>query len=144
MCGYREQVGGLQRQGLGEWVKWMKGIKRYKSSYKINNSWDITHSMETIVNNMVQAYLVLQHLNLLYLTNITFFLFYCCLDFGLFFVFFFFFGNTIFKMDYQQGHTIQHRKFCPMLCGSLGRRGVQGKISSVQFSSVSSAFLGPT
>ena len=53
MRGYREQVGGFQRQGLGEWVKWMKGIKRYKSSYKINNSWDITHSMETIVNNMV-------------------------------------------------------------------------------------------
>ena len=53
MHGYREQVGGFPRQGLGGWVKWMKGIKRYKSSYKINKSWDRIHRMETIVNNMV-------------------------------------------------------------------------------------------
>ena len=36
--------------GVGQ-AKWVRKVKI--SSYKINNSWDITHSMETIVNNMV-------------------------------------------------------------------------------------------
>ena len=32
--------------------------------------------------------------------------------------------TAIFKMDNQQGPTVQHREFCPMLCGSLDGRGL--------------------
>ena len=28
--GSREQMGSFQRHGGGEWVKWVKGVKRYK------------------------------------------------------------------------------------------------------------------
>ena len=35
--------------------------------------------------------------------------------------------TPIFKMDNQQGPTIQHRELCSMSCGSLGGRGVWGK-----------------
>ena len=31
---------------------------------------------------------------------------------------------AIFKMDNQQGPTVQHRELCSMLCGSLHERGV--------------------
>ena len=32
--------------------------------------------------------------------------------------------TAIFKMDNQQGPTVQHREHCSMLCGSLDGRGV--------------------
>ena len=35
--------------------------------------------------------------------------------------------TLIFKMDNQQGPTVQHRELCSMSCGSLGGRGVWGK-----------------
>ena len=34
--------------------------------------------------------------------------------------------HAVFKMDNQQGPTVQHREICSMLCGSLDRRGVSG------------------
>ena len=36
----------------------------------------------------------------------------------------------IFKMDNQQGPTAQHREHCSMLCGSLGGRGVWGRMDT--------------
>ena len=35
-----------------------------------------------------------------------------------------------FKMDNQQGHTVQQRELCSMLCGSLNGRGVWGKMDT--------------
>ena len=35
-----------------------------------------------------------------------------------------------FKMDNQQGHTVQQRGLCSMLCGSLNGRGVWGKMDT--------------
>ena len=32
--------------------------------------------------------------------------------------------NTIFKMDNQQGPTVEHRELCSMLCGSQDGKGV--------------------
>ena len=34
---------------------------------------------------------------------------------------------AIFKMDDQQGPTVQHRELCAVLCGSLDGRGVWGE-----------------
>ena len=34
---------------------------------------------------------------------------------------------AMFKMDNQQGPTVQHRELCSMLCGSLDGRGAWGK-----------------
>ena len=36
--------------------------------------------------------------------------------------------TAIFKMDNQQGPTIQHRELCSMLCGSLDGWGVWGRM----------------
>ena len=38
--------------------------------------------------------------------------------------------TAIFKMDNQQGPTVQHREFCPMLCGSLDGRGLWERMDS--------------
>ena len=38
--------------------------------------------------------------------------------------------HAVFKMDNQQGPTVQHREICSMLCGSLDRRGVWGRIDT--------------
>ena len=35
--------------------------------------------------------------------------------------------STVFKMDGQQGPTVQHRELCSVLCGSLHERGVWGR-----------------
>ena len=35
-----------------------------------------------------------------------------------------------FKMDNQQGPTVQHREHCSMLCGSLDGRGVWGRMDA--------------
>ena len=35
--------------------------------------------------------------------------------------------TALFRMDGQQGPTLQHRELCPMLCGSLGGSGVLGE-----------------
>ena len=35
-----------------------------------------------------------------------------------------------FKMDKQQGPTVQHRELCSMLCGSLDGRGVWGRMDT--------------
>ena len=35
--------------------------------------------------------------------------------------------TAIFKMDNQQGPTVQHRGLCLMLCGSLDESGVWGE-----------------
>ena len=32
--------------------------------------------------------------------------------------------TAIFKMDNQQGPTVQHMEFCSVLCGSLDGRGI--------------------
>ena len=36
--------------------------------------------------------------------------------------------TAIFKMDNQQGPTVQHRELCSMLWGSLDGRGVWGRM----------------
>ena len=36
--------------------------------------------------------------------------------------------TAVFKMDNQQGPTVQHRELCSMLCGSLEGRGVWGRM----------------
>ena len=36
--------------------------------------------------------------------------------------------TNILKMDYQQGHTVQHLELCSVSCGSLDGRGVQGRM----------------
>ena len=38
--------------------------------------------------------------------------------------------NTIFKMDNQQGPTLQHAELFSMLCASLDRRGVWGRMDT--------------
>ena len=38
--------------------------------------------------------------------------------------------SAIFKMDYQQGHTVQYRELCSVLCGSPERRGVSGRMDT--------------
>ena len=38
--------------------------------------------------------------------------------------------TAIFKMDNQQGPTVQHVELCSMLCGSLDGRGVWGRIDT--------------
>ena len=35
--------------------------------------------------------------------------------------------HAVFKMDNQQGPTVQHREICSMFCGSLDGRGVWGR-----------------
>ena len=35
-----------------------------------------------------------------------------------------------FKMDNQQGPTVEHTKGCSMLCGSLDARGVWGRMDT--------------
>ena len=37
---------------------------------------------------------------------------------------------VIFKVDHQQGPTIQHRELCSMSCGSLHGRGVWGRMDT--------------
>ena len=38
--------------------------------------------------------------------------------------------TAIFKMDNQQGPTVQHRELCSMLCSSLDGRGVWGRMDA--------------
>ena len=38
--------------------------------------------------------------------------------------------TAIFKMDNQQGPTVQHRELCSMLWGSLDGRGVWGRMDT--------------
>ena len=38
--------------------------------------------------------------------------------------------TAIFKMDNQQGPTVQHRKLCSMLCGDLEGRGVWARMDT--------------
>ena len=38
--------------------------------------------------------------------------------------------TVIFKMDNQQGPTVQHRELCSMSCGSLDGRGVWGRMDT--------------
>ena len=38
--------------------------------------------------------------------------------------------SAIFKMDNQQGPTVEHRELCSMLCGSLDGRGVWGRMDT--------------
>ena len=38
--------------------------------------------------------------------------------------------TAIFKMDNQQGPTVQQRELCSMLCGSLDGRGVWGRMDT--------------
>ena len=38
--------------------------------------------------------------------------------------------TAVFKMDDQQGLTVQHRELCSMLCGSLDGRGVWGRMDT--------------
>ena len=35
--------------------------------------------------------------------------------------------TAVFKMDNQQGHTVEHREPCSMLCGSLDEKGTWGE-----------------
>ena len=38
--------------------------------------------------------------------------------------------TAIFKMDKQQGPTVEHRELCSKLCGSLDWRGVWGRMDT--------------
>ena len=38
--------------------------------------------------------------------------------------------TATFKMDNQQGPTVEHRELCSMLCGSLDGRGVWGRMDT--------------
>ena len=38
--------------------------------------------------------------------------------------------TTVFKMDNQQGPTVEHRELCSVLCGSLDGRRVQGRMDT--------------
>ena len=38
--------------------------------------------------------------------------------------------SSLFKMDNQQGPTVQHREFCSMLCGSLDGKRVWGRMDT--------------
>ena len=38
--------------------------------------------------------------------------------------------TAIFKMDNQQGPTVQHMELCSMLCGSLGVSGLWGRMAT--------------
>ena len=38
--------------------------------------------------------------------------------------------NAIFKVDNQQGPTVQHMELCSVLCGSPDGRGVQGRMDT--------------
>ena len=49
--------------------------------------------------------------------------------------------TAVFKMDNQQGPTIQHRELCSMSCGSLDGRRVLGRIDTcVRMAACSSIF----
>ena len=37
---------------------------------------------------------------------------------------------SMFKMDNQQGPTVEHRELCPVLCGGLDGRAVQGRMDT--------------
>ena len=37
---------------------------------------------------------------------------------------------AIFKMENQQGPMVQHRELCSMSCGSLGGRGLGGRMDT--------------
>ena len=41
--------------------------------------------------------------------------------------------TAVFKMDDQQGLTVQHRELCSMLCGSLDGRGVWGRMDTCTY-----------
>ena len=41
--------------------------------------------------------------------------------------------TAIFKMDNQQGHTVNHMEFSSMLCGSLERREVWGRMDTSMY-----------
>ena len=38
--------------------------------------------------------------------------------------------TTVFKMDNQQGPTVEHRELCSVLCGSLDGRAVWGRMDT--------------
>ena len=38
--------------------------------------------------------------------------------------------TALFKMDNQQGSTVEHRELCSLLCGSLDGRGVWGRVAT--------------
>ena len=38
--------------------------------------------------------------------------------------------TAVFKMDNQQGPTLQHKELCSMLCGRLNGRGVWGRMDT--------------
>ena len=38
--------------------------------------------------------------------------------------------TAVFKMDNQQGPTVEHMELCSMLCGSLDGRGVWGRMDT--------------
>ena len=38
--------------------------------------------------------------------------------------------TAVFKMDNQQGPTVQYRELCSMLCGSLDGRGVWARMDT--------------
>jgi len=44
--------------------------------------------------------------------------------------------TAIFKVDNQRGPTVQHRELCSMLCGSLGGRGVWGRMDTCMVESL--------
>ena len=51
---YREQIGGCQRWGTGEWAKWVKEVtKRKLPVIKYTVHGDAIYNMMTIVNNTI-------------------------------------------------------------------------------------------
>ena len=44
---YREHVSDCQRQGVGETVKWVRVVKRYKPPVMKQMSWDVAYSLVT-------------------------------------------------------------------------------------------------
>ena len=38
--------------------------------------------------------------------------------------------TAVFKMEDQQGPTVEHKELCSMLCGSLHGRGVWGRMDT--------------
>ena len=54
------QIRGYQKQGVTEWVKWEKRVKKYKlSAIKWINHGNIMYSIGTIVNNVVYRWTLL-------------------------------------------------------------------------------------
>ena len=41
--------------------------------------------------------------------------------------------TNIFKMDSQQGPTVEHRELCSILCGGLHGRGVWGRMDTCMY-----------